>query len=132
MPILITCLHILINTCEPIMDICMDLDLVYVETLNEVRGHYILNKLARLRKRKEITDKEKKRIDEYERYWRAFKAIKVARDQYCFLQHTRIKNKDLDLLQQVWNEKIRKWHVGWLPRYKNILISMRRILRHIK
>jgi hypothetical protein len=114
------------------MDICVDIDLVYNETLNEIREHYIVNKLARLRRKKEKTDNDKKRLAEYERYYRAFKAIKDARDQYCFLKHQETNRKDLLLLQSIWKEEISKWHVGWLPRYKNVLISMGRILRQIK
>lgn len=109
--------------------LCEDIELVYNEYAKEIKEHKILEKLKKLR-----TEKDMEKLKEYEEYNKAWLAIKALRDRYCKGKDARVDKIGLRLLLKIWQAEIKRFKfiivlTGQTKRYKNILASMKRIVK---
>ena len=110
------------------LQLCNDIMLVYKESKSEmITQHNVIGKLQSLKKKKEKTDKDKKTINEYERIERAWLSIGNAKSKYCDGKEVNVSHEDLKLLEIVWKDEITKYHVGFLPKYKKLVLAIERI-----
>jgi hypothetical protein len=119
------------NSIDPSLK--QDIETVYVESKHEVvQEHEVIKKLRVLQRKASPTAAEIKAIGEYERIERAWLAIKNVRDKYIKNKAVAVNHDDLKTLERIWKAEIAKYHVGWMPRYKKLLVAIKHVIASTK